>query len=403
MKLKFIFDKRFWLLYLVVFTLPMYMRLNNYLLGAFIFVAILTLFFNLKKLKFEILKDGWPILGFFILGIIGSFYGTTFPNGFKLLEKYWAFLLVPLVMLTEKDEYDKRRENIFLSLVLGSAVTLLICYGNLIHEMVSRSEPISYFFRWRHLGHQFTEIADTHPTYLGVFIVISIVFMSKSKQMGNAIKLPLILFFLFGLFQLASRIALFLAILFLILLVVNRTKKQWGLLAFLVLGIIVGIFVFKKMGSKYVKDRLFTVESALNDKRFQRWNASYEIFKENPFLGVGFSRIESIRNDKYVKYGFEIAAREDLNAHNQLLEFLSRNGVVGGFVYVCSMVFLLLLSLYKRDSLFTYLFIIFIVANLTESMMVRIKGIEYFAIFTSLFLCRNLNPDNTNVIEHKRV
>tara|TARA_Y100001933_G_scaffold264082_1_gene328230 strand:+ start:70825 stop:71985 length:1161 start_codon:yes stop_codon:yes gene_type:complete len=383
---------------MVVFTLPMYMRLNNYLLGAFIIAGLLHLFFNIKKINIGALKEGWPILGFFILGIMGSFYGTTFLNGFKLLEKYWAFLLLPLIMLTDKIEYRKRREDIFLSLVLGSAATLIICYGNLIYEMVSRNEPISYFFRWRHLGHQFTEVADTHPTYLGVFIVVSIVFMVKSKRLGNAIKFPLILFFLFGLFQLASRIALFLAIFFLIILLINRTKRQWGLLVFLTLGIITGIIVLKKMGSQYVKDRLFTVESVLNDKRFQRWEASYEIFKENPFFGVGFSQIESIRHDKYMEYGFEIAARQDLNAHNQFLEFLSRNGVIGGFVYACSIIFLLLLSIYKKDYLFTYLFLIFIMANLTESMLVRIKGIEYFAIFASLFLCDNFTSKTNNKI-----
>lgn len=398
MKFKSILGKRFWLLYMVVFTLPMYMRLNNYLLGAFIIAGLLHLFFNIKKINIGALKEGWPILGFFILGIMGSFYGTTFLNGFKLLEKYWAFLLLPLIMLTDKIEYRKRREDIFLSLVLGSAATLIICYGNLIYEMVSRNEPISYFFRWRHLGHQFTEVADTHPTYLGVFIVVSIVFMVKSKRLGNAIKFPLILFFLFGLFQLASRIALFLAIFFLIILLINRTKRQWGLLVFLTLGIITGIIVLKKMGSQYVKDRLFTVESVLNDKRFQRWEASYEIFKENPFFGVGFSQIESIRHDKYMEYGFEIAARQDLNAHNQFLEFLSRNGVIGGFVYACSIIFLLLLSIYKKDYLFTYLFLIFIMANLTESMLVRIKGIEYFAIFASLFLCDNFTSKTNNKI-----
>ena len=113
MKFKSILGKRFWLLYMVVFTLPMYMRLNNYLLGAFIIAGLLHLFFNIKKINIGALKEGWPILGFFILGIMGSFYGTTFLNGFKLLEKYWAFLLLPLIMLTDKIEYRKRREFSF--------------------------------------------------------------------------------------------------------------------------------------------------------------------------------------------------------------------------------------------------------------------------------------------------
>lgn len=399
MKLNFVLKLRFWLLYMVVFTLPMYMRLNNYLLGAFIVFGLAHLFLDIKKVNIGILKEGWPILGFFMLAIMGAFYGTTFSNGLKLLEKYWAFLLVPIVMLTDKTAYGERRDGIFLSLVWGSMATLLICYGNLIYEMISRNEPVSYLFRWRHLGHQFTEIADTHPTYLGVFIVVSIVFMFKSERMKDGIKIPLTLFFLFGLFQLASRIALFLAILFLVFLLVKRVKKGWGQVFLLAFGIFLGIMVFNRLGSTYVKDRLFTAESILNDKRFQRWEASYEIFKENPFFGVGYSQIEHIRHEKYVNYGFEIAAREDLNAHNQFLEFLSRNGAFGGFFYVCSVFFLLLFSVYKKDYLFTYLFLIFIIANLTESMLVRIKGIEYFAILSTLFLCNHLKP----IPDHKKV
>jgi O-antigen ligase len=82
-----------------------------------------------------------------------------------------------------------------------------------------------------------------------------------------------------------------------------------------------------------------------------------------------------------------MAAASEFNAHNQFLEYLSTNGAIGGFVYIATLGFLLLLSIYKRDTLFTLIFLLFILANLTESMMVRIKGIEFYAIFTLLFLC----------------
>lgn len=383
-----ILNNRHWLLYLVVFTLPMYMRLNNYLLGLFIIVGLLNIFLFAKNFNRSVLLRGWPILIFFVLAVVGAFYDTTFSNGIKLLEKYWTFLLVPIVILAGKEFYHEKRNGIFLALVWGSVATLVICYGNLIYEMIARNEPITYFFRWRHIGHQFTEIADTHPTYLGLFIATSIIFLFQNKSLNDSIKLPLMVFLLFGLFQLASRMALFLVILFMVALMLKNAKKNWGQLLLLVLGVIAGIVVLNKVGSKYVKDRLFTVETVLNDKRFQRWEASYEIFNENPFWGVGFSKIESIRHEKYVQYGFEVAARKDLNAHNQLLELLSRNGVIGGFVYVCSLGFLLLLSVYRRDYLFTFIFIAFILANFTESTLVRIKGIEFFAVFASLFLCQ---------------
>lgn len=382
-----------WLLYLVIFTLPMYMKLNNYLLGIFIVVGLVNVLFTARKFSWTDVLNGWPILIFFALAIVGSFYGTTFSNGFKLLEKYWAFLLVPIVMLTSKDTYELKRNGVFLSLLWGTVATLLICYGNLIYEMIAGNEPITYFFRWRHIGHKFTEAADTHPTYLGLFVVTSIFFLFQHKSFDTSIKFPLFLFLVFGLFQLASRMALFLTGLILLILVLKNIKKQWYQLLLLILGVIVGMVIFNRMGSEYVKKRLFTPETISNDKRFQRWEASYEIFKENPFFGVGFSKIESIRNEKYSKYGFEVAARKDLNAHNQFLELLSRNGVIGGFGYAISLGFLFLLSIYRGDYLFSMVFMAFIFANMTESMLVRIKGIEYFAIFTSLFLCY---PTKTN-------
>ncbi len=385
--MNFILKNRHWVLYLVVFTLPMYMRVNNILLAAFIALGILNILFVTKKLNWNVVARSWPVMVFFLLAVAGSFYDTTFSNGFKLLERYWAFLLVPLVLLAEKDYYKEKRDGIFLALAWGSAATLLICYGNLIYEMVARQEPLEYFFRWRHIGYQFTAVADTDPTYLGLFIVTSIIFLFQYKRMNVNVKFAVMVFLLFGLFQLASRISLFLAVLFVVVLLFGNARKHLRQTLLLMVVIAVGVLVYNRLGSDYVKDRLFTIETMLDDKRFQRWEASYEIFVENPFIGVGFSKIESVRDEKYIKYGFEIAARKDLNAHNQFLELLSRNGFIGGFVYVCSIGFLLLLSIYKRDFLFTLIFFVFIVANLTESTLVRIKGIEYFAIFASLFLC----------------
>ncbi len=48
--------------------------------------------------------------------------------------------------------------------------------------------------------------------------------------------------------------------------------------------------------------------------------------------------------------------------------------------------YLLLFSLARRDLVFVFVFASFLIANMTESNMVRIKGIEYFAIFATVFL-----------------
>ena len=149
---------------------------------------------------------------------------------------------------------------------------------------------------------------------------------------------------------------------------------------------------------------MFSVDSVLDKKRIERWEVSYQIFKQEPLLGVGFERIEQIRKEKYSLGGYDLAKENDLNAHNQFFEYLSVNGAVGGFVYVISLGFLFLMSSYTKDHLFSFIFFVFILANLTESMMVRIQGIAYFAIFASLSMASSsIRMGGSNKINLKTV
>jgi O-antigen ligase len=364
------------------------MQLNNILLGIFLAIGILNIVLKIKTYPWQHFFSSWPILLFFIAAITGAFYDSDFFTGIKLLEKYWALLLIPLVILGDRKTYYDKRNKIFLFLALGCVVTLIICYANLAYGMVNENETLNSFFRWKHTGIQFTQIADTHPVYLGLFTVTSIVFIFQSKITQIGIKYLILIFLSFGLFQIASKMALILFLFFVLHVIFKNVKKDSHIIIILILGLLLSSLVIYKQRSNEKTEQLFSVESFVGDKKLKRWNASYDIFKENPFLGVGFSKIESIRNEKYISYGFELAARNDLNAHNQFLEMLSRNGFIGGFVFVIALGFLLLLSLYKKDHLFIVIFIFFILANMTESIMVRIKGIEFFAIFTALFLCK---------------
>ncbi|MBQ0741048.1 hypothetical protein J9332_42945, partial [Aquimarina celericrescens] len=61
----------------------------------------------------------------------------------------------------------------------------------------------------RHLSHNFTEIADTHPAYLGLFICTSTYFLLfYTKSFNYKLKTFILSLFLFGILQLASRVAL---------------------------------------------------------------------------------------------------------------------------------------------------------------------------------------------------
>ena len=378
---------KLWLLYATVFTLPMYMRVNNILLGAFILAGIAD---NFSHLRYRDIKDtlirALPVLAFFFLAVLGAFR-TFSPDGFSYLEKYWSFLLLPLAMLPDMRTFADKERTVFLALVWGCTATLLICNVNVVYEMITRNEPASYFFRWRHLGHQFTEVADTHPTYLALFIVTSVCFLVQDRNSSYALKSILIPVMVLSLFQLASRMALIILLLLLLFMLAEQiSKRQWQLAA-IVFGLVFGGLLVFYYGSEYLTSRFFSEEAITNDRRIDRWEVSYEIFREHPVIGVGYEEVKTLRKEGYERHGFVQAASEDYNAHNQFLEYLSTQGVVGGFVYGVSMMYLFFLALNRSNFLFSFMFLAFLIANLSESMLVRIKGIEYLAIFGSLFLC----------------
>lgn len=381
------------------------MRLNNVLLGIFIVLSLIDIIFVSKKLDFKkYLTYGWPVIGFFALSVLASYRSLEIDN-IKYLETHWSLLFVPLLMLSENELYLSNRRGIFMSLLWGCLATLVICYANLALEIVESGKLLKDWFQDHYFAHSFTAIADTHPAYLSLFLVTSILFLIQDRQLRKTLRYTLLLFFLFGLFQLASKMALLLFVLFLFYIAVRNIKHYKQQLIVLVFGVTLCTSFFWAFENYYMQSRMLSVDAIFDNKRAQRWEVSYQIFKENPFIGVGYHTIEDVRKEKYQEGGYSLAAANELNAHNQFLEYLSINGAIGGFVYAIALAFLFLLSIYKRDHLFTFIFFAFFLANLTESMMVRIKGIEYYAIFGTLFLCSlDIGPQKgpTNTSKEQR-
>ncbi|MCL6266673.1 O-antigen ligase family protein [Flagellimonas myxillae] len=362
------------------------MKINNVLLAFYIGLRLVEILFGSSRFNYrKVMLRGAPVFAFFVLAVIASFHSLDWENIYYL-ETQLSLLLVPIALISEDDFDAGKRRKVFMALVFGCLTTLAICYANLIWEILSKGESWANWFTWSNMGHDFTPVADTHPTYLGLFIVTSILFLIQDELLSKKWKYFFLIVFVFGLFQLASDMVVLLLLLFFVYLAISKVSIYKQQIMVLVSGIGICALLFWTMGDKYMNNRMFSVDSILDEKRIERWEVSYEIFKENPFIGVGFAEIDSVRRQKYIDGNYSLAEANDLNAHNQFLEYLSINGAIGGFAYVLSLGLLFLLSVYRKDYLFTFIFFAFILANLTESTLVRIKGIEYFAIFSSLFL-----------------
>jgi O-antigen ligase len=202
-------------------------------------------------------------------------------------------------------------------------------------------------------------------------------------------KIVICFILLLGLIQLASRTALICTLLMGVILLWSRIKTHWkeiaiGFGVFALIGLL-----FINTASSFMKERLISFQNIENDQRLSRYKVSYDIFTEYPVFGVGFANKETVRKEKYLENNFITAAEERYNAHNQLLEYLSVNGIIGGIIFLGVFGYLLFMAWRKRQFLFFWALVLFFIANLTESMLVVIKGIEFFAITVSLLIILN--------------
>src|SRR5690606_34810051 len=155
----------------------MYTLLNNILLGIFIILCLCEGDFAKKKGALQLnFKWAIPIIAFFFLALMASMVNYS-GHFFKHIEKYWSFLLLPLVFFSQENFYFKYKELIFKGLLTGCIATLLICYLNVFYEIYTKDQPLYYFFTWGHLNLRFTDVADTHPAYLGLFLVTSTLYL----------------------------------------------------------------------------------------------------------------------------------------------------------------------------------------------------------------------------------
>lgn len=156
-----------------------------------------------------------------------------------------------------------------------------------------------------------------------------------------------------------------------IALIFNGTRGAW-VAVFPVILLILGIYICKKQIIAFVcllcilgagiglsqyhpfMQRVYTINDVRlqsDNERFLIWQSAYKMFKDYPVLGVGLGQYK----DNYQKIYISPKAKEPQlsHAHNNFLQMLAENGLVGfiGFtIMIGYFIFYSLLNFYKTQS-----------------------------------------------------
>lgn len=311
-----------------------------------LFVVIYLVYFGraqLNKILF-IPKEVLPIIVFVVLSFFSLLASDNPSSGLMDIMRFIEATIMIILVLKSIKLTRVSPDNIFTVLkyagVVGSALAVAqLLFGIGTVDQMDKYHDITRSSGLFH-GGGFAIIPATG------FVLAGISVMRKELQLVSKIfNYAIIVFCLFGLILTLSRTWLLAAFIGIAIYLILTKLKRFFVYTALLPVILMLIFflliksgiIFKLYGNeavflliRYSEISMITTDSiektSVGD-RFDKWNAAFDIFKKNPFFGVGAQNI-----DLNIK-----GARDEIGQKrpdSQWLQILAENGIVAFLLFV---------------------------------------------------------------------
>jgi len=324
----------------------------------------------------------------------------------QLLDTQLPLLLLPFILLFQVNKLIEP-SKVLLMYIAGcfvSSVVAVICfylfrfgvlnpYAHLLYiplrdvnssiadDVILFQDSISWFFK--------------HRAAMGANLVMAIaclIYLVKSRGGVRRWRLVVVcfvaIFFVCVIYATGSRsglISLFSILLISAIYLLFKKRRKRLVFGFLLIGTLLS----GCMSMKTTRTLLTSEVSSLDyskirtaDPRFQIWESVIEIIKENPIVGVGYSRVNSQLFEKYKTKGLTQYYKERFKTHNQFLQFSLESGVWAGVLYA---VFLLPIYFGRENRYLSFAFsATFFFYSMFEDSLILINGVSLLAFFIAI-------------------
>lgn len=359
-------------------------------LAVFSAVSLLNAAFNRPK---KISAFAPPII-YFIVIVISLTLLEDSENVSSKLVRALPFLFVPLSFSFVNVLTRKGIERIF---VVFSNVLALYSILLLINALVryKANKNIDVFFY-----HEFSSLFDINAVYLSMVLLLSYIFLlTKTKVIWDYFKL---VFIIAAIVLLSSKMILLLAAILSVFIGLKRTSPIKVKMLFLSAFSMTCVVLLKstKISERVNNEMQSNLAEVLSTEKFNHvyfWTGSsirlfqarvfWELLQEEKkyFFGYGFNSSQEQIKAKHIQYNL-YPGFHNYNFHNQYLQTTAELGIMG----LLSLGFILLNFLnipLKSRSLFPILIaLVFLTLFLTESYLVRQRGIVYFLFYYCLII-----------------
>lgn len=332
-----------------------------YPLDAVIVITLLAYFFQQARVgptrpKIRITPIGVAIIIFFLAGLVASVWGLSqggdFDFTFSTLKNYCLYSIVFFLFInvirapTQINRFTKA------ILITGAALLFFVFYG-----LINRAGLWIEFTPLSTSGIRL--LAPTHGFYLCITILFTLNLYAYGRKYFRALTIPIVLAQVLGVVGALTRhlwLALFVGIIFCFFLIPK--KYRWDLARVLAIQLLfiailatvyfwfdyvitgkfeIPILDFLRDLSQRFYSFTFFYQDPSAAYRLLSWEKAWDLFKTNPFLGIGFG--QKITFD-FFGYPVKVEIRE---LHNNYIGIALQMGLMG------LLSFLAIIILYFRE------------------------------------------------------
>jgi|GEM_PF-1667016 len=416
-------NKSFWFTTILLFSFPILpFAVRSIATGVWALSCLFYIFSHTSENKVK--KSNWfPIIIFilpFLFLIISLIYSDNQKRGVDLIVRILPLILCPVFFFLCKNLLTEKLFRICkIIFVVGAFSIVAYSFLNAYNKNDYLNRPFSDIeyqyngvtpdtitkeketeMKYRRFKVFIEETSGTHSTYLGIYIMLSLfligeLLFDKTQKTWLKILAAVIGLSMFAWLAYISvrapLLSFLVSVIFVLIVKIRKPKVIFGITAsvFLISFVLYhSVPTLKLRVNEVIENKLAIPKGGTDPLLFNSTNVrlgslfcSVDIFKSNFWAGVGVGDVQDELNDCYAnKIGAVIYTWDTYNNHNQYLFFATAAGIIGLLSFIGMMIYLILISIKRRDGLAIFYFVSAAILFLTENVLVRSDGIMYFAV-----------------------
>lgn len=353
---------------------------------------------------------------FYVWQISGLLLADSFNTGIERLFKRLSFLLFPLVLFYPSSRIIKNINLIIRLFAICTFIYLVLCFGNALHNSLTiqnhkwifNPNPEDYNYENYFYGSRLSD--PVHPSYLAMYLVMSILISSESlfdnslSYFKKGLWVALILVFIVTLYFLSARSGIIAGILiipfYFLLKFFKRLPKWIALIILASLAVVLVVFAKKneRVNSSFEGIMKENIDETLkNDPRLLIWKSALGVVRNNLILGVGTGDASEELKQEFISRGYINGFYGNLNAHNQFLEILLENGLIGLILFLAILSYMAYIAINQQNILLGMFILATIIFFIFETMLNRLGGVSFFALFSFLLIYTKTNKQTAPI------